>query len=58
MCCLLSHVPDVGLRAAVPGQLVLGEVGVVGGGDEVVRQRARHVLVNSGVLRVERTVPL
>lgn len=50
--------PDVGLGAAVSSQLVLGEVGVVGGGDEVVSQRLSHVLVNSAVLGVEHTVLL
>lgn len=50
--------PDVRLRAAVSGQLVLGEVGVVRGRDEVVSQRPSHVLVNSGVVRVESAVLL
>lgn len=50
--------PDVRLRAAVSSQLVLGEVGVVRGRDEVVSQRSPHVLVHSGVVRVENTVLL
>lgn len=50
--------PDVRLRAAVSGQLVFGEVGVVRGRDEVVSQRSPHVLVNSGVVRVENAVLL
>lgn len=53
-----SFLPDVRLRAAVSGQLVLGEVGVVRGRDEVVSQRPSHVLVNSGVVRVEGAVLL
>ena len=50
--------PDVRLCAAVSSQLVRSEVGVVGGGDEVVRQWAPHVLVNLSVLRVEHAVLL
>lgn len=53
-----SFLPDVRLRAAVSGQLVLGEVGVVRGRDKVVSQRLPHVLVNSGVVRVENAVLL
>lgn len=48
--------PDVWFCAAVPGQLVLGEVGVVGGGDEVVCQRLCHVLINPCMIRVKRAV--
>lgn len=51
-----SVLPDVRLRAAVSRQLVLGEVGVVRGRDEVVCQRAPHVLVNSRVVGVEHRV--
>lgn len=53
---MMSFLPDVRLRAAVSRQLVLGEVGVVRGRDEVVCQRAPHVLVNSRVVGVENTV--
>lgn len=53
-----QRLPDVGLCAAVSSQLVLGEVGVMGGRDEIVCKRVRHVLVNSGMLCVEHTVLL
>lgn len=55
---LYSFLPDVWLCAAVPCQLVLGEVCVVGGGDEVVCQWVLHVLVNPGMLWVKYTVLL
>lgn len=38
-------IPDVGLCAAGTGHLVLGEVGIVRRGDEVVSQWLCHVLV-------------
>lgn len=53
-----SFLPDVCLCAAVSCQLVLSEIGVMGGRDEVVCQRASHVLVNPSMLRVEHTVLL
>lgn len=43
------RIPDVRLGAAGAGDLVLGKVSVVGRGDEVVGQRAAHVLVDSGM---------
>lgn len=46
-----SH--DVGLLAAVSSQLVLQQVRVVRGGDEVVAERSAHVLVKLPVLRPE-----
>lgn len=48
--------PDVGLSAAGAGDLVLGEVCVVGRGDEVVGQRAAHVLVHSGMVWVNHVI--
>ena len=56
--CGCSFVPDVRLCAAGPSQLVLSEVGVVGGGDEVVCQWVFHVLVNPSMFRVQHTVLL
>lgn len=53
-----SFLPDVCLCAAVSCQLVLSEIGVVGGRDEVVCQWVFHVLVNPSVFRVENTVLL
>lgn len=53
-----SFLPNVWLCAAVPGQLVLGKVGVVGGGDVVVCQWMFHVLVNPSMFRVKHTVLL
>lgn len=44
---------DVCLQAAVSSQLVLQQVGVVRGGDEVVAERLAHVLVELSVLRFE-----
>ena len=44
---------DVSLQAAVSSQLVLQQVGVVRGGDEVVAERLAHVLVELSVLRFE-----
>lgn len=46
-------VPDVRLGAAGAGDLVLGEVGVVRRGDEVVGQGPAHVLVDPGLVGVE-----
>lgn len=57
-CLCLARIPDVWLGAAGAGNLVLGKVSVVGRGDEVVGQRAAHVLVDSGVVRVEHIVLL
>jgi len=48
-----GHPPDVSLGAAGATDLVAGQVGVVGGGDEVVAQGLAHVLVHLGVLLVE-----
>ena len=44
---------DVALDAGGPAQLVLHEVGVVGTGDEVVRQRVRHLLAHLTVRPAE-----
>lgn len=44
---------DVGLGAAGPFELVLHQVRVVRGGDEVVVEGLRHVLVQEAVGRVE-----
>lgn len=54
----ISFLPDVWLCAAVSSQLVLSEVGVVGGRDEVVCQWVFHVLVNPSMFRVDYTVLL
>lgn len=51
-----ASVPDVRLSAAGAGDLVLGEVSVVRRGDEVVSQRAAHVLVDSGVVGINQIV--
>lgn len=51
-----EKIPDVRLGAAGAGHLVLGEVGVVRRGDEVVGQRAPHVLVDPGVVGVDHVV--
>lgn len=48
-----GFLPDVSLCAAGPFQLILHEVGVVRGGDEVVVERLLHVLVHLCVLRIE-----
>lgn len=48
--------PDVGLSAAGAGDLVLGEVCIVGRGDEVVGQRAAHVLVHPGMVWVNHVI--
>lgn len=45
--------PDVGLGTARPFQLVLHQVGVMGGGDKVMVERLPHVLVNVNVGGVE-----
>lgn len=45
--------PDVSLHAAMSSELVLHEVGVVGGGDEVMAQRLAHVLEDAPPLCVK-----
>jgi len=51
MCvCVYWSSLDVCLQAALSPQLVLQEVGVVRGGDEVVAERLAHVLVELPVL--------
>lgn len=45
--------PDVALDAAVASELILYQVGVVGGGDEVVAEWLAHVLPQPPVLGVE-----
>lgn len=45
--------PDVSLNAALSPKLVLHQIGVVGGGDEVMAQRLGHVLEDSLALGVE-----
>lgn len=52
------YLPDVWLCATVPSQLILCEVSVVGGGNEVVCQWECHVLVNPSMFRVKYTVLL
>lgn len=47
------HLPDVGLCAAGPLELVLHQVGVMGGGDEVMVNWLGHVLVHFLVGGVE-----
>lgn len=54
----LARIPDVWLGAAGAGNLVLGKVSVVRRGDEVVGQRAAHVLVDSGVVGVDHIILL
>lgn len=44
-CGYALHLPNVGFGAAGPLQLVLHQVGVVGGGDEVMVEGLTHVLV-------------
>lgn len=46
--------PDVSLCAAGPFELILHEVGVVRGGDEVVVEGLVHVLVHLCVLGIEK----
>lgn len=48
-----SPLPDVAFDAALTPDLVLYQVGVVRGGDEVVAERLGHVLPQSPVLRIE-----
>ena len=43
----LSTHHDVHVDAGLPVQLVAGEVSVVGGGDEVVREWVCHILVHT-----------
>lgn len=45
--------PDVSLHTAVSSELVLHQIGVVGGGDEVMAQRLAHVLEDPPAPRVE-----
>lgn len=47
------HPPDIGFGAAGATNLVTGQVGVMGRGDEVVAQGLAHVLVYLGMLLVE-----
>lgn len=49
-------IPDVRLSAAGTGDLVLGKVGIVWRGDEVVGQRTCHVLVDSGMVGIKHIV--
>lgn len=46
-------VPDVSLHTALSSELVLHQVGVVGGGDEVMAQRLAHVLEDAPLLWVK-----
>lgn len=45
--------PDVSLHTALSSELVLHQVCVVGGRDEIVAQREGHVLVDAPLLWVE-----
>lgn len=47
------HPPDIGFSAAGASNLIAGQVGVMGGGDEVVAQGLAHVLVYLSMLLVE-----
>lgn len=49
----LAAVPDVSLHAAMSSELVLHEVGVVGGGDEIMAKRLAHVLEDAPPLWVK-----
>ncbi len=51
--CVQQPSLDVRLQAAVSSELVLQEVGVVWGGDEVVAKRLAHVLVKLSMLRIK-----
>lgn len=46
-------VPDVSLHTALSSELVLHQVRVVGGGDEVMAQRLAHVLEDAPLLWVK-----
>lgn len=48
-----APLPDVALNAALASDLVLNQVGIVGGGDEVVAERLAHVLPQCLVPGVE-----
>ena len=48
-----AAVPDVSFHTALPSELVLHQVGVVGGGDKVMAQRLVHVLEDASPLWVE-----
>lgn len=52
MCC----VPDIRLYAAVPGQLVFSEVGVMRRGNEVMGQGPGHILVDPCMVRVKHSI--
>lgn len=58
MCHLMMFIPDIWLGAAGTGDLVLGKVGVVRRGDKVVGQGPAHVLVDSGMVRVNHIILL
>lgn len=45
--------PDISLHTALSSELVLHQVGVVGGGDEVMAQRLAHVLEDAPPLWVK-----
>lgn len=51
MCWLQVFSLDVGLQAAVATQLILQEIGIVGGRDEVVAERLAHILMELVELR-------
>lgn len=44
---------DVGLKAALASQLVLHQVGVVRGGNEIVAERLAHILVETQTVGFE-----
>lgn len=48
-----AALPDVSFHTALSSELVLHQVGVVRGGDEVMAQRLAHVLVDAPPLWVE-----
>ena len=56
VCVCRVVIPDVWLCAAVTCHLVLGEVCVVRGGDKIMCHRMGHILIDSGMVRVEHII--